>query len=154
MKIIDLLNKIANGEDVPKEIKYRDVIFRYDCYNQCYIQKNYDKYNDLFMQLSDHKGTDLNYEIEIIEEETKPLTKKDIEALGYACGEIQKCFTNGWKKSLENKPFKEDKKIEKLPIWATRREDKEYTNLEEHILVVAQKVDELIDKVNNMENNK
>ena len=50
--------------------------------------------------------------------------------------------------------IEEDKKIEKLPIWATRREDKEYTNLEEHILVVAQKVDELIDKVNSLENNK
>ena len=50
--------------------------------------------------------------------------------------------------------IEEDKQIEKLPIWATRREDKEYTNLEEHILVVARKVDELICKVNNMENNK
>ena len=27
MKIIDLLNKIANGEEVPKEIKYNDYIY-------------------------------------------------------------------------------------------------------------------------------
>ena len=30
MKIIDLLNKIANGEEVPKKIKYKDNIFYYD----------------------------------------------------------------------------------------------------------------------------
>lgn len=57
---------------------------------------------------------------EILEEQkkqVKPITKKDIEALGYACGEIQKCFTNGWNKSLENKPLEEQKKIpEKLDI--------------------------------------
>lgn len=76
MKVINLLNKIAKGEDVPKEIEYRNIIFRYDYYNQCYIQKNYDKYNDLLMQLSDHTGTDLNYEVEIIEED------KEIEKIG------------------------------------------------------------------------
>lgn len=49
--------------------------------------------------------------------ETKPITEESIEALGYACGEIQKCFTNGWEKSLKNKSLnQEDKKIEKLPI--------------------------------------
>ena len=29
MKIIDLLNKIANGEEVPKKIKYRGHIYQY-----------------------------------------------------------------------------------------------------------------------------
>ena len=28
MKIIDLLNKIANGEEVPKKIKYDNEIFK------------------------------------------------------------------------------------------------------------------------------
>ena len=27
MKVIDLLNKIANGEEVPKKIKYNDYIY-------------------------------------------------------------------------------------------------------------------------------
>ena len=54
---------------------------------------------------------------ELEKKKTKSLTKKDIEALGYACGEIQKCFTNGWTKSLENKQLEEEKKIpEKLDI--------------------------------------
>ena len=30
IKIIDLLNKIANGEDVPKKIKFRDDIYEFD----------------------------------------------------------------------------------------------------------------------------
>ena len=29
IKVIDLLNKIANGEDVPKKIKWRDKIWDY-----------------------------------------------------------------------------------------------------------------------------
>lgn len=42
--------------------------------------------------------------------------------------------------------LEEEKKIpEKLPLWVTRREDKEYTNLEHQVLEVARKVDEIID---------
>lgn len=78
MKIIDLLNKIANGKDVPKKIKYRNKIFIYDKDNQCYVVENYNEYNDLYMSLSNHKGTDLNYEVEIIEEEKKIPEKLDL----------------------------------------------------------------------------
>lgn len=77
MKIIDLLNKIANGEEVPKKIEYRGTKFLYDILNQCYIEENYNKYNDLLMELSDHKGTELNYEVEIIEED-KEIEKIDV----------------------------------------------------------------------------
>lgn len=49
--------------------------------------------------------------------ETKPITEESIETLGYACGEIQKCFTNGWVKSLKNKSLnEEDKKIRKIKV--------------------------------------
>lgn len=42
--------------------------------------------------------------------------------------------------------LEEQKKIpEKLPKRATTREDKEYTKQEEHILVVSQKINEIID---------
>lgn len=42
--------------------------------------------------------------------------------------------------------LEEQKKIpEKLPVWCTRREDKEYTNLENQVLEVARKLDEIID---------
>jgi hypothetical protein len=71
MRIIDLLNKIANGEEVPKKIEYRNIKFLYDETNKLYIDENYNVYNDLLMELSNHKGTDLNYEVEIPEEENK-----------------------------------------------------------------------------------
>ena len=63
MKVIDLLNKIVNGEEVPKKILYRD-------YEYSFKDSEYRDFMD------DWVGYDnLNYEIEIIEEE------KDIEEL-------------------------------------------------------------------------
>lgn len=118
MKIIELLNKIANEEEVPRKIAYGDIPYVYVGSNRDgikYVNEEHD-FNEGSRYLM-YMIDDLNDEVEILEEEkkTKPLTKKDIEALGYACGEIQKCFTNGWTKSLENKPLEEEKKIpEKL----------------------------------------
>ena len=80
MKIIDLLNKIANGEeDLPKRIEYRNKKFVYDKCNQLYIVENYNEYNDLLMELSNHKGTDLLYEVEILEEEKKIPEKLNLD---------------------------------------------------------------------------
>ena len=72
MKIIDLLNMISKGEEVPEKIKYRNKIFIYDKDNQCYVVENYNEYYDLHMSLGNHKGTDLHYEVEIIEEHKIP----------------------------------------------------------------------------------
>ena len=117
--VYELLGLIKDGK-APNKIKYNENIYYYD--------KSFTNYScdlndgDTLYLLEDtieYLVMQFNYELEIIEEEkeTKPFTKKDIEALGYACGEIQKCFTNGWTKSLENKPFEEEKKIpEKLKI--------------------------------------
>ena len=106
IKIIDLLNKIANGEEVPS-IKYMDKILHWN--------KEKDRFEDKdgMNTLYEMDFSELNYEVEILEkkQETKQITKKDFEALGYACGEIQKAFTNGWTKSLKNKSLKEKKKI-------------------------------------------
>lgn len=75
MKVIDLLNKIANGEEVPKRIKYRYHIYEYedgydfvcDELEHRYFAENY---------CNDYE--DLNSEIETIEEDKK------IEKLGYS----------------------------------------------------------------------
>lgn len=72
MKIIDLLNKIANGEEVPKKIKYNNIDYFW-C-NQCKIYERFedgskDLYNDL---------DNLNDEVEIIEEEKKIPEKCDV----------------------------------------------------------------------------
>lgn len=105
MKIIDLLNKIANGEEVPKRIKINNFIYEYRGYMYCTEKANYQDIEDYLF--GKWNFNILNDTVEILEEQ---------------------------------------KKIpEKLPKWATTREDKEYTKQEEHILVVSQKINEIID---------
>ena len=162
IKVIDLLNKIANGE-IPKEIKYNNYFLSWDD-----VDKDYycEYYGNLFTCLfsNDQTTVVLYYEIEIIEdkdktdEEAKPITKESIEALGYACGEIQKCFTSGWTKALENKPLKGNDKLEKINIndngtlgfpngcWTARNMDKAFAirinKIIDHINKIEEKLDE------------
>lgn len=79
MKIIDLLNKIANGEEVPKNIKFKDRVWTYDINNKRYFNGE----NLLFNLLEHYKGIILNGEVEILEEEKKIPEKLDIN-LGIA----------------------------------------------------------------------
>lgn len=67
IKIIDLLNKIANGEEVPKKIKYRDWLYEFekDC-NDYMCQ-----YDSLLYRENDDTRQFLNDEVEILEEENK-----------------------------------------------------------------------------------
>ena len=90
-----------------------------------------------------------------MEKENKSLTKKDIEAVGYACGEIQKWFINGWTKALENKPLEEENKIpEKLPIGLKQTKDGIFNTivkdgiqyeLNEKEEIICKKIHEIID---------
>lgn len=76
MKIIDLLNKIANGEEVPKKIKYNNIILSYDKDLSDYY-KYYGEY--LFYHLFGKDKLDfLNNEVEILEEEKKIPEKLEI----------------------------------------------------------------------------
>ena len=76
IKVIDLLNKIANGEEVPKEIKY-------DTMN--YVFRHYD-YKEVHGELIDEQSSwlekidfyKLNDEVEIIEEDKK-IKKLDLD---------------------------------------------------------------------------
>lgn len=110
----ELLGMVKDGK-APKKIIGKNSMGKKEIYiynDFWYIHnfENPDGEEDFYYMDNDIRK--LNDEVEILEEkEIKPLTKKDIEALGYACGEIQKCFTNGWTKSLENKPLEEEKKI-------------------------------------------
>ena len=69
MKIIDLLNKIANKEQVPEKIKYENKIWEYDAYSNDY--KGEDIW--LFEELFEYKRTIefINDDVEIIEEPKK-----------------------------------------------------------------------------------
>ena len=72
MKIIDLLNKIANGEETPKKIKYKNEIYeRYQniTINNLYYYQVPNKCKFLIDQLS--LASDLLDEVEIIEEPKK-----------------------------------------------------------------------------------
>lgn len=72
IKIIDLLNKIANNEEVPKKIKYNDEIYeRYQniTTNNLYYYQVPNKCKFLIDQLS--SAIDLLDEVEIIEEPKK-----------------------------------------------------------------------------------
>lgn len=67
MKIIELLNKIANDEEVPKKIKYDGQIYTY---SNCRY-KTQDGYSDLLGTKNMFYSGVLNYEVEIIEDKPK-----------------------------------------------------------------------------------
>ena len=154
----ELLGLVKDGK-APKKIKFRNEIYEYinNIEDSLIDYVGIEKETSERFYLSSYIGN--NYisdiftdEVEIIEEEPKPITKESIEALGYACGEIRKLFENGWNKSLENKPLiEEPKKIEKITVrektlgfpngeWTARNMDKAF----------AIKINELIDKINNL----
>ena len=72
MRVIDLLNKIANGEEVPKKIKYRDKVWEYlstmrgKGYQYCATLQGWRSLQEE-IYLEEH----LNDGIEIIEEDKK-----------------------------------------------------------------------------------
>lgn len=83
MKIIELLNKIANGEEIPKKIKYLNRIYeyKYSTYGTGYLYE--DKGIEYWFSedaLSD-SAEELNYEVEIIEDEEK-INIQEIELAG------------------------------------------------------------------------
>jgi hypothetical protein len=81
MKVIDLLNKIANGEEVPRKIKFHDQYYQL-------IDSVYGGYKDYISTLTDKYLFDdkwnltgnLNEEVEIIEEDKK-IEKIDVNHL-------------------------------------------------------------------------
>ena len=93
MKVIDLLNKIANGEEVPKKIKYNGKIYFYHKgydFDYAYTtdKGGYLIENKSLFQFSSYKDNCwndnsmiefLNEEVEIIEENKKELHANNIE---------------------------------------------------------------------------
>ena len=71
MKVLDLLVKIANGEEMPKKIKYKNALFEYDNDTQDYykVERTYDYlFRDSFCKKTNFF---INDEVEIIEEDKK-----------------------------------------------------------------------------------
>lgn len=72
MRIIDIFNKIANGEEVPKKIIFRGRKYEYsERIMNLFNYKNID--NDKYLSELYHIENILNDEVEIIEEKPEPL---------------------------------------------------------------------------------
>lgn len=91
--VIQLLNKIANGEELPNKIKYEGTIYeRYEYNNKYYENGDRSRQKDI---LSEHLANESFYNsgIEIIEED------KEIEEIHHCCmetdnQEIKFCVQN------------------------------------------------------------
>lgn len=75
IKIIDLLLKIANNEEVPEKIKWEDTIYVYSKYDKDYLEFpiSVDEYKGLFNMKDSILTQYLNDEVEIIKDSPKTL---------------------------------------------------------------------------------
>ena len=107
IKVIELLNKIANGEDLPKRIKIQDYVFE--------LSKDYEHYyynEDVeITHLINHNFSNLNDEIEILEDNTEEIEEKsNFEDMGYEIAQAYFEFYKGIAKALtEKRKESEDK---------------------------------------------
>ena len=130
IKIIDLLNKIANGEEVPKKIKWGD--FELEWEELCYHDYKFlDTGNHLLFQ--GFATSVLNDEVEIIEE-SKKIEKLDVALLGQC---------DNWLRCPTNKVTKQDVELNPYII----------DNIRENTLYFQRKINELIDEINNIKEN-
>lgn len=91
MKIIDLLNKIANKEKVPKKIKWGSKTYKYNGRWEDYKDETYDE--EYFFQTMLNRNRDMSLiltdEVEIIEE-VEDKEYEDIEELNLDTDELLK----------------------------------------------------------------
>jgi hypothetical protein len=90
VKVIDLLNKIAKGEEVPKKIRIGNNpdIFYY----QEDIKSYKTEYNEYLISEWLNNSRRLNYEVEIIEEDKK-IEKLDTDEL-FICDNHEHIYSN------------------------------------------------------------
>ena len=70
MKVIDLLNKMAHGEEVPEKIKVDNIIYIYENLEHFYYTDN-EAREDLLIRGKDYSTNDfLNWNVELIEDKT------------------------------------------------------------------------------------
>ena len=137
MKVIDLFQRIANGEEVPNKITIRGDTLVYNKGYSLYLQ-------DYYYMEDEENATwkiwayDLNDEVEIIEEEPR-----NIEV----CGSY---FTQSEYNELWGK--KEDKPIGRCNLWIDDVFPKLSKSQRQQLQVeVVDKINEIIDKINEME---
>ncbi len=122
MKVIDLLNKIANGEEVPNKIRIDHWCYEFEWVE--HINNYYDESADVdLMSVLSMDKEELNYGVKIIEED-KQIEKIEISYAG----------------DIEEKIFYEesDKPNHRI-LWDAGTE------------LLINKINEIIDKVNELE---
>lgn len=150
MKIIELLNKIANGEEVPKKIKYDNDTYYWH-------QEELDYYTD------DRKAM----KIYLFENHTTFILNDEVEIIGIPKREETEDKFSGWKMYKDGKMVysmdcsakvhcSEDvKQAKKIGRIITRGKTIGFPNGEwiarNMDLAFADKINELIDKVNELE---
>ena len=132
IKIIDLLNKIANNEEVPKKIKYKDNVY-YLGKNMVDLHTYQTEGSNTTRKLSliiNNEYLNLNDEVEIIDE-SKKIEKLDVALLGQC---------DNWLRCPTNKVTKQDVELNPYII----------DNIRENTLYFQRKINELIDVVNEL----
>ena len=71
IKVIELLNKISNGEEMPKEIKFDNEVFVYIDKWEQYVTK--EEEIPLLRRICDYNYSGLNEEVEILEDNTEEI---------------------------------------------------------------------------------
>ena len=79
IRIIDLLNKIANGEEVPKEIKVNGLDFIWKTLDDGAGYFNIEEGHWLEDCISLDSAEDLNTEVEILEDNTEEIEELDTD---------------------------------------------------------------------------
>ena len=154
IRIIDLLNKISNGEEVPLKIKYpnKEKEYIYDLNIQDYRCDDTLIFNTLFSKY--RTNFFINDEVEIIEEQ-----KSDMQKLKQDLERVTKVFYKAWEPVKEqfaelfgilqkNKLLEEGNQIESIDVEYYKTNDERYNELLEEI---ASFQEWCIDKINSLE---
>lgn len=87
MKTIDLLNKIANGEEVPKKIAIQNDVLIYNEENKILFLQDYYYMNDVKDETWKIWAYSLNDEVEILDNEDEDIEELPIWCSSYPKGE-------------------------------------------------------------------
>lgn len=102
IKVIKLLNKISNGEEMPKEIKFDNEVFVYIDKWEQYVTK--EEEIPLLRRICDYNYSGLNDEVEILEDNTEEIEEykgETFEQLGYEVGKMSMAIAKGLEKAIK-----------------------------------------------------
>lgn len=111
IKVIELLNKIANGEEMPKKIKYDNHIYEYKKIWEQYVLERDSL--PLLKIISEYNYSALNEAVEILEDNTEEIEEykgESFEQLGYEIGKMSTAIVRGLIKALNEmeKPIEKE----------------------------------------------